>query len=124
MRRTIGIVLGLVLGLVVAVLAMVVDEMVRRQFGGPMKIVGLPIGNASVTGEWNPDFLWTGKAWRIEVQSDEDLELDLDGRKYVLPKGSNKIYSNHDSTNTGEFGDEQFWGYPKHVEIRPLDEKS
>lgn len=124
MRRTIGIVLGLVLSLVVAVLAMVVDGMVRSHFGGPMKIEGLPIRNASVTGAWNPDFLWIGKAWRIEVRSDEALELELDGRKYVLPKGSSKIYSNHDSTNTGDFGDEQFWGYPTNVEIHPLGRKS
>ncbi|MGL4229872.1 MAG: hypothetical protein ACRDAM_01045 [Casimicrobium sp.] len=101
----------------------VLDATLRNRFGGPMTIDGLPISNASVTGAWNPDFLWLGRAWSIKVQSDEALELKLDGRTYVIPKGSHTVYSNHDHTNTGEFGAQAFWGYPNNVEIRPLDRK-
>ncbi len=100
-----------------------VDAMLRNYFGGPMKIDDLPISNVSVNGTWKPDFLWMGKAWRIEIQSDEALELKLDDRTYVIPKGSHAVYSNHDHTNTGEFGAEAFWGYPSRVEIRLFERK-
>jgi hypothetical protein len=113
----------LLLIVVVCALAVVIEATVRNRFGGSMKINGAPISNVSVTGVWNPDFLWVGKAWSIKVQSDEALELRLDGRRYVIPKGSHTVYSNHDHTNTGEFGNEAFWGYPESVEIRPLDRK-
>ena len=123
MRSIARNILGLVLCVVVFAFAVIVDEMARRQFGGSMKIHGLPIGNASVTGVWHPDFMLWGKAWSIQVQSDEGLELNLDGRTYVIPEGSHIVYSNHDNTNTGQFGTQEFWGYPENVEVRPLDRK-
>jgi hypothetical protein len=113
----------LLLIVVACAVAVILDATARNHFGGSMKIDGLPISNVSVTGTWKPDFLWMGKAWGIKIQSDEVLELKLDGRAYVIPKGSHTIYSNHDHTNTGEFGNEAFWGYPKNVEIRALDRK-
>ncbi len=122
MRSKALIILTLVLS-VAGTFLICFEELVRSHFGGPMTIAGLPISNASVTGEWYPDFLWTGKAWSIEVQSDEALELKLDGGTYVVPKGSHTVYSNHDNTNTGEFGTKEFWGYPKTVAIRPLDSR-
>lgn len=88
-----------------------------------MSIDGLPVNNASVTGTWTPDFLWAGKAWRLEIQSDDDLELSLDGKVYIIPKGSHEIYSNHDHTNTGQFGSQKFWGYPETIKVRPIDKK-
>ncbi len=117
MRTTVKIVLGVVLSGVMFVFAIFVDAMARSQFATPMKIDGLPVSNATVTGVWRPDFLWIGKAWRIDVQTDDDLELKLDGRRYVVPKGSHTVYSNHDHTNTGQYGPQQFWGYPEKVEI-------
>ncbi len=86
-----------------------------------MKIQGLPIHNAVVTGDWHPDFLWMGTAWVIHVGSDEGLELILDDRIYRVPQGLHTIFSNHDHTNTGEFGNKEFWGYPKKVQVRPLE---
>lgn len=103
------------------VAAIIADEFVRNRSGGSMKIDGLPIGNANVTGAWKPDFLWMGKAWQIEVQSGVALELKLDGRSYEIPSGLHTIYSNHDHTNTGQFGTVPFWGYPERAEIRLLE---
>ncbi len=88
-----------------------------------MSIDGLPINNSSVTGTWMPDFLWAGKAWTIVIQSDAYLELTLDGRVYIIPKGSHEIYSNHNHTNTGQFGNREFWGYPGRIKVRQLDKK-
>ena len=120
MQHSTKIVLGGVLSIGMLALAVFIDDAVRSRSGGPIEIDGLPIGNATVTGVWKPDFLWHGKAWKLDVQSEEDLELKLDGQIYVVPSGSHTIYSNHDHTNTGQYGREDFWGYPEDVEIRLL----
>lgn len=123
MRTTIKIVAGIVVALAILVFAGLVESSIRSRYGGPMSIDGLPVTNASVTGTWMPDFLWTGKAWKIVIQSDDDLELRLDGRAYIIRKGSHEIYSNHDHTNTGQFGSQEFRGYPDKIEVRQLDKK-
>lgn len=93
------------------------EELTRLCFGGTMTIRGLPIAGAEIRGEWRPDFMWIGRAWTIEMRSDAELKLILDGRICVVPRGSHVIYSNHDHTNTDKFG-EAFWGYPEDVEVR------
>jgi len=123
MRTTIKIAAGVAVALAIFVFAVFVESGIRSRYGGRMSIDGLPISNASVTGTWMPDFLWAGKAWKIVIKSDDDLELALDGRVYIIPKGSHEIYSNHDHTNTGQFGSQEFWGYPDRIEVRQLDEK-
>lgn len=123
MRITIKIVSGLAVSLAIFVFAVFVESSIRSRYGGSMSINGLPINNASVTGTWMPDFLWAGKAWKIAVQSDDGLELSLDGRVYIIPKGSHEIYSNHDQTNTGKFGSQELWGYPDKIEVRNLDKR-
>ncbi len=121
MRSTAKILAGVAGAVALFVFAVFVESSVRSWYGGPLSVDGLPVNNARVTGTWTPDFLWVGKAWTIEVQSDEDLELSLDGRVYVIPQGSHELYSNHDNTNTGLFGSQDFWGYPEKIEVRPLD---
>lgn len=123
MGTTIKIVAGVAVSLAIFALAVLVESSIRSRYGGPMSINGLPVNNASVTGTWMPDFLWAGKAWKIVIQSDDDLELSLDGRAYIIPKGSHEIYLNHDHTNTGQFGSQEFWGYPDEIELRQLDKK-
>ncbi len=52
----------------------------------------------------------------ITTNSPEGVEIILDGLTYDIPQGSHKIYSNHDHTNTGQFGSQDFWGYPEKTE--------
>ncbi|MBL8811497.1 MAG: hypothetical protein JNM43_15100 [Planctomycetaceae bacterium] len=106
-----------VLIIVVLIGACVGEELLRIACGGSMTIGGLPLQGVDVKGEWHPDFMWMGRAWMIEVRSDADVRLILDGRTFVIPKGTHVIYSNHDSTNTGQFGKPEFWGYPKVVKV-------
>jgi hypothetical protein len=117
------IIVGVAIALAVFVFAVIGESSIRSRYGGSMSIDGLPVNDACVNGTWIPDFLWVGKAWKLEIQSNEDLELNLDGKVYTIPKGSHEIYSNHDHTNTGKFGKQEFWGYPDIVEIRSLDRK-
>ncbi len=118
MKNTAKIIAGVAFALALFVFAVFVESGLRGRYGSTMSIDGLPIKNVLVTGTWIPDFMWVGKAWEIEVKTEEDLELTLDGQVYFIPKGSHRIYSNHDSTNTEQFGSRKFSGYPKKVEVR------
>ncbi len=91
------------------------EESIRQQTGGPIEISGLPIPGVQIAGQWHPDFLWTGRAWRIRIQTERSLRLQLDERIYDIPSGDHTLYSNHDSTNTGQYGSAAYWGYPQHV---------
>ena len=123
MRNAVKIVMAVAIALTLFVSMVFVEASIRSYYGGPMNVEGLPVNKASVKGSWVPDFLWVGKAWRLEIQTDEDLELSLDDNLYTIPKGSHVIYSNHDHTNTGKFGDQEFHGYPKKVGVRLLARK-
>jgi hypothetical protein len=94
-----------------------IESAVRSHQGGNLPIDGLPIEKATVTGKWQPDFLWAGKAWWIEVESAVPLHVCIDGWQGKIPTGIHSLYSNHDHTNTGEFGDTEFWGFPKSIRI-------
>ncbi|MEO0530893.1 MAG: hypothetical protein AAF266_10025 [Planctomycetota bacterium] len=100
---------------------LVADAMVRISAGGAMPINGPPLDGTKVNGQWHPDFLWAGKAWQIEIETTQRVRLSLDDKDYVIPKGAHTLYSNHDHTNTGEYGDGNFWGYPANVTVRPVD---
>ncbi len=121
MRNTTKIIKIIAISLAIFTLLIFVEPNIRGHYGGPMSIDGLPISNTNVAGAWIPDFLWAGKAWKLEIQSSIDLKLSLDDKDYIIPKGSHIIYSNHDRTNTGQFGNQEFWGYPKKTKIHPLD---
>ncbi|MCA9061250.1 MAG: hypothetical protein KDA85_22205 [Planctomycetaceae bacterium] len=123
MRKTCRIVAGVAITVVVLIAAVVIEARVRSQSGGPMVIHGIPVSNAEVRGTWAPDFLWAGREWQLDIKSEVELELRLDGGVYFIPRGSHSIYSNHDHTNTGRFGGPEFWRYPEEVEVRSLDGK-
>jgi len=123
MRTAAKIGLSVLMLVAVALFAGVAEGIVRSKFGGAMTIAGLPIDGAQVEGTWQPDFLWFGRAWRIQVQCESPLEFVLDGKSYVVPVGSHVLYSHHDHTNTGQFGGEEFWGYPKRIDVRSLPAK-
>ena len=91
----------LVLFVGIFVIAVVAEEAARLPFGGTMTIHGPRISNATVTGEWRPDFLWMGKAWSIDVCSDEGIELTLVGGVFLIRKGNHTVYSKHDHRKTG-----------------------
>ena len=123
MRTTAKIGLSIVMLGAVCLFAGVAEGFVRSKFGGAMTIAGVPIDGAKIEGTWQPDFLWAGKAWRIQVQCEAPLEILLDEKSYVVPGGAHVLYSHHDHTNTGRFGREKFWGYPKQIVVRSLPAK-
>jgi len=123
MRTAIKTALGVTILVAVLVFGAIAEAFVRSQCGGPMMIAGLPITGAQIEGTWQPDFLWFGRSWRIHVQCESPLEIVMDGKHYIVPVGSHVLYSHHDHTNTGQFGADEFWGYPKRIDVRSLPKK-
>ncbi len=109
-----------VIGYAVVFLALVVGEAYLRSYQAkpiPVDIApGLPV---SVSACRNPDFLWAGEAWHIDVKSDRPLELEIDGRIRIrLPAGTTEIYSNHDISNTRDYGLHALDGTPSRISVK------
>lgn len=93
------------------------DEGIRSIQRETMPVNGLPLPNIKVTAMRKPDFLWAGTAWWIDIETDTPLIIQLDDWQGKVPAGRHKIFSNHDSTNTGEFGKARFWREPKEIKV-------
>lgn len=118
MKRVMTISALIVLAIVLFVCAVKIDVRTRRARAAPMTIAGVPITGVEISGEHMPDFLWQGRAWWIEIDTDRPLLLTLDEWTGRIPVGIHRVYSNHDHTNTHDYGDTQFWGFPKTVSVQ------
>jgi hypothetical protein len=110
----------LVLAFGLFVCAVVGDAWIRATQTVELTIAGSPISGAVFSGAYKPDFLWTGRAWWIEVDTDRPLLLTLDDWTGRIPVGNHVIHTNHDHTNTGLYGDRDFWGFPESISIREV----
>jgi hypothetical protein len=115
---TADISVGVVVAFAVFVCAVIGDAWIRATQIAELSIAGAPIQGAEISGASMPDFLWTGRAWWIEVDTDKPLLLTLDDWTCRIPVGVHHVYSNHDHTNTGQYGDRDFWGFPETVSVR------
>ncbi|MFN0127533.1 MAG: hypothetical protein ACKV19_12700 [Verrucomicrobiales bacterium] len=105
---------------VVAVGLVMGEAWLRGMQREEMVIGGLPVEGARITGVYHPDFLWAGRAWEIRVETADPLVLTLDQWTGRIPAGNHTIFSNHDYTNTGRFGERDFWGMAKTVVVRKV----
>lgn len=111
--------LACVVAVIVVIMAIMAEAWLRQRHSEPLALEGLPIAGAVVSGFHMPDFLWSGRAWWIEIETQEDLILELDDWSGEIPAGTHTIFSNHDATNTGEYGSRDFWGFPNSLRIQP-----
>lgn len=118
MKPIAKILASVAVGFVLLLCAALGDARIRRMQVSELAIVGLPIEGAEVSGAHSPDFLWVGRAWWIEIDTTKPLLLTLDDWCGRIPVGVHKVFSNHDHTNTGQYGDKDFWGFPKSVSVR------
>lgn len=93
------------------------EELIRSTQRESMHVNGLPLPNVQITAMWQPDFLWAGKAWWIDIETNVPLVIQLDTWRGEVPSGKHKVFGNHDYTNTGDYGKTQFWGKPKEVKV-------
>ncbi len=96
------------------------ETWLRQTHTTALPINGLPIDGVKASATHTPDFLWQGDAWWIEIETDKPLLLRLDNWSGHIPAGSHKVYSNHDHTNTGQYGGQQSWGLPETVIVQAV----
>jgi hypothetical protein len=120
MKRVTKILVGVAVVFVFFVCAVIGDAWIRRTQTAELSIAGTSVKGAEISGAYVPDFLWAGRAWWIEIDTDRPLLLSLDEWSGRIPVGVHKVYSNHDSTNTGQYGDGDFWGFPQSVSVREV----
>ena len=85
----------------------------------PIPVTIAPDARANAKAFVEPDFLWAGKAWWIDVEADVPIVLDIDGTwSAVVPPGSHSIYANHDHNNVREFSADSSWTTPKQILVR------
>lgn len=74
---------------------------------------------ARVSAHAQPDFLWMGTEWRLKIECDVPVSIDLDEEWTAqLPAGTTVIYSNHDSENTRMFGSTAYYKTPETIKVR------
>jgi hypothetical protein len=108
------------LGLLSFVVIVLGEAAIRSTQRHPLSIKGPSIPGTTIHGSWGPDFLWMGKAWWIEVDTQTPLVLKLNHRWIgKIPIGKHNIYENHDNTNTEMFGPAAFNSFPDNIEFTP-----
>lgn len=120
MKRLAKTLVGLAGALLFLVCTVTGDAWIRGTQTSELSIAGTPVDGAEISGAYMPDFLWAGRAWWIEIDTDKPLLLSLDEWSGRIPVGVHKVYSNHDTTNTGQYGGRDFWGFPKSVSVRAM----
>ncbi len=109
---------GLLAAILVFVLGIFAESYIRSLARKPIPILLEGALGANVVAHVQPDFLWAGEAWWIEVKCETPVLIDLDGEwKALIPPGSNKIYSNHDVNNTTRFSSNRWWKTPSRVTV-------
>ena len=120
MKRIAKILVGITVAFVIFVCAVIGEAWIRGTQIAELSIAGPPIEGTEISGAYMPDFLWAGRAWWIEIKTDKPLLLNLDEWSGRIPVGVHKVYSNHDQTNTGQYGDGEFWGFPESVSVQEM----
>ena len=115
-------ILGLVLGAMALFVLGIFTECFIRSFARkPIPVVREGDVRAEVAAYVQPDFLWAGEAWCIEVSSDTAVVVDLDGKwSAVIPPGTNTIHSNHDVNNTAKLGSNLWWKTPSRITVKEV----
>ena len=110
-------------GCVLAIIAACLGESALRETQRTAIPVTVPDGlPARVSAFVRPDFLWLGDDWSIDIQSDTPLNLSIEGKwQATIPRGSHKVYSNHDVNNTSDYGPAWF-ATPQSIDIAAVEE--
>ena len=92
------------------------EEYIRSLSREPISVVIADGLSAEVEAYVQPDFLWAGEAWWIEVRAEVPVLLGInDEWQAVIPPGTNTIFSNHDENNTAKFGTSAWWKVPTKI---------
>ena len=67
--------------------------------------------NLVVTGVSMPDFLFSGTAWWLDINTDRPVILEINNLyQCSFPAGITRLHYNHDTTNISEYTDDPYNG--------------
>ena len=77
--------------------------------------------NLVVTGVSMPDFLFSGTAWWLDINTDRPVILEINNLyQCSFPAGITRIHYNHDTTNISEYTDDLYNGnLPLNITLKP-----
>jgi hypothetical protein len=109
---------GVLAVILLFVLGVFAESYIRSLARKPIPVLFEGTLRAKVAAHVQPDFLWAGEAWWIEVKSDAPVSINLDGKwDAVIPAGTNTICSNHDVNNTTKFSSNRWWKTPSRITV-------
>ena len=77
--------------------------------------------NLVVTGVSMPDFLFSGNAWWLDINTDRPVILEINNLyQCSFPAGITRLHYNHDTTNISEYKDDLYNGnLPLNITLKP-----
>ena len=77
--------------------------------------------NLVVTGVSMPDFLFSGTAWWLDINTDRPVILEINNLyQCSFPAGITRLHYNHDTTNISEYTDDLYNGnLPLKITLKP-----
>jgi hypothetical protein len=77
--------------------------------------------NLVVTGVSMPDFLFSGTAWWLDINTDRPVILEINNLyQCSFPAGITRLHYNHDTTNVSEYTDDLYNGnLPLNITLKP-----
>ena len=77
--------------------------------------------NLVVTGVSMPDFLFSGTAWWLDINTDRPVILEINNLyQCSFPAGITRLHYNHDTTNISEYTDDFYNGnLPLNITLKP-----
>lgn len=77
--------------------------------------------NLVVTGVSMPDFLFSGTAWWLDINTDRPVILEINNLyQCSFPAGITRLHYNHDTTNISEYTDDLYNGnLPLNITLKP-----
>ena len=77
--------------------------------------------NLVVTGVSMPDFLFSGTAWWLDINTDRPVILEINNLyQCSFPAGTTRLHYNHDTTNISEYTDDLYNGnLPLNITLKP-----
>lgn len=106
------------------VAGVLVESGLRRFSREPIPVVvadGLP---AKVAAYVQPDFLWAGEAWWINIETEVPVQLVIDEAwEAKIPSGRHTVHSNHDMNNTTKFSANRWWKTPARIAVKEMSQQ-
>jgi len=123
MKKIYKTILTVAVLLITFVLIVFIEAEIRYRATRKIPVDCSSVKGVKVTASVQPDFLWAGNAWHIDIETDKTVELDIDNKwQAKIPAGQHKIFYSSDATNTNKFSSKPWFKTPSKITIRNPNE--